>query len=257
MKKLLTTLLAATLLFTAGCADTNDTAGTAATKADKELVAQLQTELKGIDKALLNEDNPDEEALTEQKKEAIRKLGEEYLKNDNRAEYSKTDDMFEDAIYVYEELNELIDSEEEGKEPVVAPLGSYIRRNIQIVFVIQKDNKKTYELSKRMYHAENMNAGNQNLYIDSAVNLAKEEFEKGNYEEAINYTKPLISIRYDAKALDVYAKSWFELAQKPLEKKDYQKAYDHLKMILPLVEDPEFTEKAEALKNEVKQHIDA
>lgn len=257
MKKLITALLAATLLSTAGCADTNDTAGTAETKADRELVAQLQTELKGIDRALLNEDNPDEEALTKQKLEALRRLGEEYLKNDDRTEYSKTDDMFEDAIYVYEELNRLIDAEKEDKEPVVAPLGSYIRRNIQIVFVIQKDNKKTYELSKRMYHAENMNDGNQNLYIDSAVNLAKEAFRKGSYEEAVNYTQPLTSIRYDVKALDTYAKSLFELAQKSLKKKDYKKAYDYLKRIPSLVEDPEFTEKAETLKSEVKQQIGA
>lgn len=250
IKKSFTPLLILAFLFSFGCEKSSDSTLvlpsacknlTATENAiyNTECAAQLKDLIADIDKKLSTDVGNKE--LLNQKKQAFKKLGAEYLKNDNPNEHSKTDETFEDAIDIYQELPKLIDIEKEGKETMLAELGRYIRRNIQIHF-LNKNYTESYRLAKKMFEIEPSNAGNQNLYIDSAANLAQIAYDKGNYEEASKLAQEGAAIRYDQKSLLLFGKSLLKLIDKAITDKQYDKARNWLNLAPPIENEKEYND---------------
>lgn len=247
IKKSFIPLLILAFLFSFGCekvtplvlpnACKNLKATTESTVYSPECAKQLKALIADFDKNL-STDAKNKELLS-QKKQALEQLGAEYLKNDKPDEHSKVDNTFEAAIYVYQELPKLI--EKEGNDPLIVALGRYIRRNIQIQF-LNKNYAESYRLAKKMFEIEPSNAGNQNLYIDSAANLAQIAYDKGNYEEASKLAQEGAAIRYDQKSLLLFGKSLLKLIDKAITNKQYDKAREWLNLAPPIENEKEYND---------------
>lgn len=257
-KKSLIPLLILAFLFSFGCekftplvlpsACKNLEATTESAVYNASCATQLKALIADFDKKLSTDAKNKE--LLNQKQQALEQLGTEYLKNDNQNEHSKVDNTFEAAIYVYQELQKII--EKKGNDPMMVKLGRYIRRNIQIQF-LNKNYTESYRLAKKMFEIEPSNAGNQNLYIDSATNLAQIAYDKRNYEEAAKLAQEGAAIRYDQESLLLFGKSLLKLIDKAITNKQYDKAREWLNLAPPIENEKEYSDEWTRLNEKLNQ----